>query len=435
MSGARTLVKAVPARVLVHSLVIVQRPHVDIAVVTILPEEYAAVHTRLRSPRHEPGTLAAPNPYGWELGWIDQTGGGAFRIVLALAGRAGNVTASQVTIEIARTWAPRYVLLVGIAGGFARDQCALGDVVVSSVIYAYEYGKLGASFESRPNFVYRPDEALLNSANRFAAICPTWGSRLGSTSPKMIAGVVASGEKVIDDPSNKFFEDVQRVFPKIQAVEMEGAGAASAIEHLKETQTIGFLMVRGISDMPKKAGEAAQSTERDATKKRACAAAAEFTARWIADAWPVMPAMAESPPAPAISAAAEQYDLFVAHPPELRPQARALQQLMVARTRTFAAGPTDSHEAVSQALRTSRVVVALASTDTAWLRVDPLASILADRRPAPNDRPLVVIRLDPAVVVPPDLRATKILDVDTERGLAHAAVRLREILAGAERES
>ncbi len=411
-----------------------QRPHVDIGIVTILPEEYAAVHAQLRAPRHEPGTPSSPNPYGWELGWIEQAGGGAFRIVLALAGRAGNVTASQVTIEIARTWAPRYVLLVGIAGGFARDQCALGDVVVSSIIYAYEYGKLDASFESRPNFVYRPDEALLNSANRFAAICPTWGARLGGTAPKMIAGVVASGEKVVDDPSNKFFADVQRAFPKIQAVEMEGAGAASAIEHLKGTRTIGFLMVRGISDMPRKADEAAQSTERDKNKKRACAAAAEFTARWIAEAWPVTPAMAENPPAPAISATAERYDLFVAHPPALRPQACALQQLMVVRTRTFVPDPTDSNEAISQALRTSRVVVALASTDATWLRADPVASILADRRPTPDDRPLVVIRLDPAVVVPPDLRATKVLDVDKERGLAHAAVRLREILAGTERE-
>ena len=37
---------------------------------------------------------------------------------------------------------PRYVAFVGVAGGFDRDGQRHGDVAVSSVVTAYEYGKV-----------------------------------------------------------------------------------------------------------------------------------------------------------------------------------------------------------------------------------------------------------------------------------------------------
>src|SRR5262245_50443186 len=43
---------------------------VDILIVTILPEEYRAVHDLLREVRHASGTADAPNLFGWETGWI-----------------------------------------------------------------------------------------------------------------------------------------------------------------------------------------------------------------------------------------------------------------------------------------------------------------------------------------------------------------------------
>lgn len=276
-----------------------QQEPVDIAIVTILPEEYRAIHELLRDPQLDPGAPDAPNLYAWELGWIDHGGGaGAYRVALALAGRAGNVTASQATVATVERWEPRYLLLVGISGGFSHDGCTLGDVVVSSAIYGYEYGKLEGSFEPRPHWVYRPDTALLTSATGFAAVNPDWseGLRSGEMPPKVLLGAVASGEKVVDDPTNAFFDAVRKAFPKLQAIEMEGAGAASAIEYLHARgRTIGFLMVRGVSDMPRQTtpegasaeGGRSQSAERDRNKKLACAAAARFTARWIATTWPV----------------------------------------------------------------------------------------------------------------------------------------------------
>ena len=58
---------------------------VDIAIITVLPEEYAAVHRLLRQPAYESGTGQAPNLYGWETGWIDRAdGSGAYRVGLAM---------------------------------------------------------------------------------------------------------------------------------------------------------------------------------------------------------------------------------------------------------------------------------------------------------------------------------------------------------------
>lgn len=275
---------------------------VDILIVTILPDEYAAALRVLSDARPVQGTPDAPNLYGWRLGTIARTYGGAYRVALALTGRAGNVSASQAVVRSAERWKPRYVLLVGIAGGLPREDCAVGDVVVSTEIYGYEYGKLDGGFHPRANWTYQVDRGLLTSAQAFAAATPDWWTG-EAPAPKVLFGPVASGEKVVDDPSDPSFAAVLKHWPKLQAVEMEGAGAAAAIEELRAVGSSppGFLMIRGISDMPrppeKRAeGAAAQTAERDKNKNRACDVAAGFAVRWIAAEWPVEPRQPASSP-------------------------------------------------------------------------------------------------------------------------------------------
>ena len=270
---------------------------VDILLVTILPEEYAAVLCRLNEVRPVQGTTDAPNLYGWRLGTIARLGGGYYRVALALVGRAGNTGASQAVARSAERWKPRYALLVGIAGGLPREGCAVGDVVVSTEIYGYEYGKIDGGFQPRPNWTYQVDRGLLNSAQGFSVASLEWWTG-GGVAPKVLFGPVASGEKVVEDPVEPFFAAVVKQWPKLQAVEMEGAGAAAAIDELHAVgkDAIGFLMVRGISDMPRPlaerpglADQANQTGERDTNKKRACDAAAAFAVSWIASEWPVGP--------------------------------------------------------------------------------------------------------------------------------------------------
>jgi nucleoside phosphorylase len=110
-------------------------------------------------------------------------------------------------------------------------------------------------------------------------------------------GEIASGDKVVDDPTNEFFDEVLKKWPKIRAVEMEGAGVGDAIAHAQACgHTVGFMMIRGVSDLPRpRQPESVQdkthgTQERDAWKNYAAHTAAAFTVSVIAGALPLPPA-------------------------------------------------------------------------------------------------------------------------------------------------
>jgi hypothetical protein len=107
---------------------------VDRAIVTILQEEYEAVKRRLKNVRRDPGTKDQPNQYAWAVGEIDAANGGTYQVALALTLHPGNTSGSLGTGKTVARWRPRYVLLVGIAGGLPREQLGLRDVVVSKQI-------------------------------------------------------------------------------------------------------------------------------------------------------------------------------------------------------------------------------------------------------------------------------------------------------------
>ena len=71
---------------------------------------------------------------------------------------------------------------------------------------------------------------------------------------------------------------------------MEGAGAAAAIE---QAGSLGistrFMMIRGISDLPRAKGQSKGTKERDAWKTYASDVAAAFIIGWIADGLPLRP--------------------------------------------------------------------------------------------------------------------------------------------------
>ncbi|MBL8151301.1 MAG: hypothetical protein JNN15_15365, partial [Blastocatellia bacterium] len=86
------------------------------------------------------------------------------------------------------------------------------------------------------------------------------------------------------------------LFPKAIAVEMEGLGAANAIEvATAKDKTVHFLMIRGISDLPRPEEQVEENRpkqgtdERDAWKKYASETAAAFTASFIKSGLPKPP--------------------------------------------------------------------------------------------------------------------------------------------------
>ena len=291
-------------------------PRADIAILTVIPEEYEAVIASLSTygckAEHDPGSSTAPNQFGWATGELQGAGDQVYRIVVGMVAQPGPARmASAISATCAR-YRPQYVLVVGIAGGFPQDGLTKGDVVISSVIYDYEYGKVAASFQPRMDFTYQPDQTLLTSAVSLHARDKSWAEKDkqlrpdgSDIVPKLLQGAVASGGKVVDDAGNDFFTAVLKAWPKLLAVEMEGAGGAAAIETAKAAkQNVGFLMVRAISDMPKMwadtqptatdtqptaAPPEGNKAERDKWKKYAATTAANFTIHWISQAWPLAP--------------------------------------------------------------------------------------------------------------------------------------------------
>jgi nucleoside phosphorylase len=276
---------------------------VDVAIITILEEEYEAVLRLLKRPRQVVGSAALDNQHAWVVGEIDPPESPVpYTVVLAMSPRAGTNAAVIVTKNTLQAFDPRCVLVVGVAGGLG--DLNLGDVVVADRICAYEYGKIDRGFHARHDLDGPTDAALVSAARTLAMRHPGWYRELDHPqelrrfSPRILVGHVASGDKVVDDPTDAFFASIMRSRRKLRAIEMEGAGAAAAIQDVREMQRgASFGMIRGICDLPRaggsqpgrRPGQSAQTETRDSWKIPAAAAAAAAAVQLIRLSWPRPP--------------------------------------------------------------------------------------------------------------------------------------------------
>jgi nucleoside phosphorylase len=279
------------------------RTSVDIAIITILEEEYKAVLHLLRRVRQVVGSSDLDNQHAWVVGEVyTPTSPVPYTVALAMSPGAGTNSAVIATKNTILAFDPRCILVVGVAGGLGDMK--LGDVVVADRICAYEYGKVDHGFQPRPDLDSPTDAAIASAARTLAARYPGWYTELTqhqgirTLSPLIKVGNVASGDKVVDDTTDNFFASVIKSRGKLQAVEMEGAGAAAAIQDAREMrQAISFGMIRGISDLPRQGGSqpgsdyhtSAQTEMRDSWKKLAALAAAVAAIQLIRLSWPRPP--------------------------------------------------------------------------------------------------------------------------------------------------
>ena len=273
-----------------------KEPFADVVILTVLREEYGAVCSKLSGRRKFPGVASNSNLYAWVLGDVHCPSCGdtcAYTVAVGMVGRPGTNNSTMATSESIQKFKPRYVFFTGIAGGLSEVD--KGDVVIADIIQGYEYGKLEKIFEPRGD-PYKTDTGLLNNANAYA-LESDWRERIQvippiERTPNVISGEIASGEKLVDDPTNKFFDQVLKKWPKVKAVEMEGAGVGNAINHAHaQGERVGFMMIRGISDLPRSnAGDGERGTkERDKWKLYAADVAAAFTVGMIANELPEPP--------------------------------------------------------------------------------------------------------------------------------------------------
>lgn len=230
-------------------------PQVDVAFVTVLPEEYEAVARQLDRSYPVPNTESRPNRHRWRFGEIEPADGGRpYRVVLGLSGERGDDADPRVVGHTIEAFRPRCVLLVGVAGGLG--EAATGDVVVANRIYGYEYGKLDAGYRPRPDRSYPTDNAVVNAALAMPGLHPAWSGVSRDTvsrpPPRVLVGPVASGSQPVADLADPTFAPVIERWPELVAVEMEGLGAAEVIKDARERgHVVSFGMVRGITDTPR----------------------------------------------------------------------------------------------------------------------------------------------------------------------------------------
>jgi nucleoside phosphorylase/CheY-like chemotaxis protein len=267
---------------------------IDAAILTILPEEYSAIRKRLANIR-KPDFLET-NLFAWEVGDVACPAyKGTYSVALGRLSQAGNLTSQEAALSAIDQMQPRYIFLVGVAGGLKK--LALGDVAVANYIRGYDFGKIDGGFQVSDLWLTPTDMGLFNGASTFADNS-NWQSTITINPPSVCTprhwiGEIASGDKVIDDLSDPFVQAVLKKFPKAIGFEMEGAGAANAMRIAHAKSQVGrFIVIRGISDLPRlevRGDDAHGTVERDNWKPYAADAAAAFTISYIASGLPERP--------------------------------------------------------------------------------------------------------------------------------------------------
>jgi nucleoside phosphorylase len=223
---------------------------IDFLIVTALPEERDAMFRHLTEavllPPRE-GTVRVY--YAAEIPAEIDGDVGKYRLIVAPLLDMGNKEALGATQDAIRLWTPRYVVLVGIAGGFAKNGVKLGDLLVPNQIADYSHAKVkGRREEIR--WQAQPTDPELRG--RAGALLPDqWQKdiregRPEETAPVVHPGTVATGDRVI--AARRVLATFVEHWPKLIGVEMEAGGVAKACFDAPDPRP-RFFMVRGVSDL------------------------------------------------------------------------------------------------------------------------------------------------------------------------------------------
>lgn len=196
--------------------------------------------------------------------------------VLPLPDIGQEVAAADTTNAIIE-WSPRYVLLVGNAGGNADKPISLGDVLIADRVVCHDIKKeTDAGVIPRPR-THEVDRELLAAARDFKRHWETDHSqkRLGKI-PLVFFGVIATSNTVYQRSTlPKFFE----FWPSLIGVEMEAGGVAMAAS--RSSREPGFFMVRSASDLADGASLHMRNDEVEHWRRHASDVAARFTVAFL----------------------------------------------------------------------------------------------------------------------------------------------------------
>jgi nucleoside phosphorylase len=166
----------------------------------------------------------------------------------------GRVPAAIETMRFLQKERPDILIVVGIAGGFAKEEVKLGDIVVATRIVDLATRKVLQEDDKNtvPDFrpdVFMTDERITNYLKfKFDRI--SWEHAVvdevdwpEGRRPTIRYGTLASLDEVVS--SNEWIDRLCKAWPKLLGTEMESGGvcAAAAVFNMKVS------VIRGISDL------------------------------------------------------------------------------------------------------------------------------------------------------------------------------------------
>lgn len=246
----------------------------DVGIVTMKEEEYEALLDKFSPMRHVPG-----HKRDYEVATLS-TDRGDCQVAITRCAQQGNAFAQTAVSEMLADIKPRFLLVVGIAGGIPTVDFSLGDVVVSDYIQdltledtgtvpgTERFNALGGPLHPSASRVVERLRAVERSAppwNSNEAIArerpsldgehttddADWNASIDEalvrhaqrTNPIGTARKIASSDRLIKAP--ELLQKWRQVLKAVAAVEMESAGAYVPCQR----NDVPFLAIRGISDI------------------------------------------------------------------------------------------------------------------------------------------------------------------------------------------
>lgn len=169
--------------------------------------------------------------------------------------------------------APKYLLLIGIAGALDKD-VRLGDVIVGDEVMRYDRRRKESEHQTQwAPVTYTCDRELFSRARSLILsddLMDEWKARCrvdsdGVAAPSVIPANLACGDAVVDSEAHK--ANIARINRTCVAVEMEAGGCMEAAQ--THPTRVPTLVVRGISD--RAAGKSATDGDKE-INWRECAA-------------------------------------------------------------------------------------------------------------------------------------------------------------------